>query len=145
MASLSEFSRRMAVLTGRISGNTTRLVQKAALAADQAVVSSTPVDTGRARSNWIVEMNGREDDTIEPYVEGQHGSTGAANTAAALAQGEGVIRGYVSGRDQSIHITNNLPYIGELNDGSSAQAPANFVEEAVLEAVQAVNSSRIIS
>ncbi len=146
MASLNEFSRRMGVLAGRIGGNTTRLVRKTALAADQAVVSGTPVDTGRARSNWIVELNGAagEDDIIGPYVAGEGGSTGDSNVAAALAQGEAVISRYVSGQDQSIHITNNLPYIGALNDGSSAQAPANFVQEAIMEAVQAVNSSRII-
>lgn len=144
MASLNEFSRRMAVHAGRISGNTTRLVRRVALAADQALVSGTPVDTGRARSNWIVQLNSAAGDDIDPYVPGAHGSTEAQNTQAALDQGEAVISGYVSGRDLSIHITNNVPYIGELNAGSSAQAPANFVEQALSEAVAAVNSSRII-
>lgn len=134
----------MTVRAGRIGDNTTRLVRKVALAADQAVVSDTPVDTGRAKSNWIVELNSASSDTIEPYAPGRKGSTEAQNAQAAIDQGEAVISGYRSGNNVSIHITNNLPYIGELNNGSSSQSPANFVEQAVAEAVAAVNSSRII-
>lgn len=79
MASLNEFSRRMRIRAERVSGNTTRLVRKVALTADQAVVSGTPVDTGRAKSNWIVALNGSTIETIEPYVPGKDGSTEAAN------------------------------------------------------------------
>lgn len=118
------------------------MVRRVALAADQAVVVSTPVDTGRARSNWIVALGDAADSPIEAYTPGEDRSTEAANTQAALAQGEAVIRGYMGGQGTSIHITNNLPYIQKLNDGSSAQAPANFVETAVQQAVAAMTRGR---
>ena len=33
--------------------------------------------------------------------------------------------------DDTVYISNNLPYIQRLNDGYSQQAPENFVESAV--------------
>lgn len=144
MASLLEFSRRMAVRAGRISGNTTRLVRAVAIAADQAVVSATPVDTGRARSNWVAQIGAQFSGVIDAYAPGAGGSTGQQNVQAALDQAERVINQYTSGFDQAIYITNNLPYIGRLNEGYSAQAPANFVELALIEAVAVINRSRII-
>lgn len=137
MASLRDFSRRMRVRADQIGVDTTRAVRRVAIAADQAVVSGTPVDTGRAKSNWIVQLGSPADEIIGPYSPGEAGSTEAQNTQAALDQAEAVISRYQSGQDVEIHITNNLPYIQRLNDGYSDQAPANFVEEAILEAVAA--------
>ncbi|WVW77406.1 tail completion or Neck1 protein [Stenotrophomonas phage vB_SmaS_Bhz59] len=123
--------------------NADRLTRTVALAADQAVVVSTPVDTGRAKSNWIVELGSAPSDTIEPYAEGEFGSTAAENEQAALQQGESVIAGYNGDLNVDIHITNNLPYIEELNAGSSYQAPANFVEIALVEALSIIRGGTI--
>jgi hypothetical protein len=102
----------------------------------------TPVDTGRARSNWIAQIGSAPDTVIDAYVPGSLGDTEAANTQAALDQAEAVIKNYKGG--QEIHITNNLPYIQRLNDGWSSQAPANFVEQGVMEALQVVYFGRIV-
>ena len=142
MPSLSDFSRRITVQGRRIAENTDRLVRRVALAADQAVVMGTPVDTGRARSNWIAQIGSAPSGTVEPYAPGEAGSTTGANSQAAMDQAEAVISGYNNG--QEIHITNNLPYIQRLNDGYSAQAPANFVEQAVAEAARVVQFGRIV-
>lgn len=142
MPSLNEFSRRITLRGEKIAGGADALVRRVALAADQAVVMGTPVDTGRARSNWIAQIGSAPDETIEAYAPGKDGDTEASNTQAALDQAEAVIRGYTEG--QEIHITNNLPYIQRLNDGYSSQAPANFVEQAVQEALQVVYFGRIV-
>lgn len=142
MPSLGEFSRRSTVLGRIVTEGADALTRKVALAADQAIVSGTPVDTGRARSNWIVALDGPSSAVIDAYTPGEAGSTAGSNTHAALDQGAGVIRNYRMG--QEIHITNNLPYIQRLNDGYSAQAPANFVEQAVMEAAQVVQFGRIV-
>lgn len=136
------FSRIIRLRGSRIQENTDRLVRKVALAADQAAVSGTPVDTGRAKSNWLVQVGSANTSEVEAYVPGIGRSTASQNEDAALAQGRAEIAKYKNG--QEIHITNNLPYIGELNDGSSAQAPKNFVETAVIEAANAVKNSRIV-
>jgi hypothetical protein len=122
-----------------VAKNANLIKRRAALAIDAAVVISTPVDTGRARSNWQANLGGPADGTLEAYAPGTAGSTGAANTSAALDQAKAVIAG--SRPQEAIHITNNLPYIGRLNDGHSAQAPAGFVEVAVLVGVNAVVSA----
>lgn len=142
MPSLKEFSKRMTLRGRKVAKGADDLTRQVAIAADQAVVSSTPVDTGRARSNWIASIGAPSSDVIEAHAPGKDGSTEAENTQAATNQAEAVISGYRAGEE--IHISNNLPYIQALNDGSSAQAPANFIETAVQEAAHAVRSSRIV-
>lgn len=128
-----------------MEANVDKTVRMAALAADQAVVLGTPVDKGRARSNWIVSLGAPSRTTIEPYVPGEAGSTGSANAQAALAQGSTTIGGYDGLIHGAIAISNNLPYIEKLNQGHSAQAPAGFVQKAVQSAVRAVKQARIIT
>jgi len=139
---LSDFSRRITLRGRKVAEGADALVRKVALAADQAVVMGTPVDTGRARSNWIASVGSPASAVIDAYAPGEAGSTEAANTQAAMDQAASVISGYDAGEE--IHITNNLPYIQRLNDGYSAQAPANFVEQAVMEAAQVVQFGRIV-
>lgn len=103
-----------------------------ALTVDQTVVSSTPVDTGRARGNWQVSLG-------FPVVEEQD-LVDKAGTVT-IAAGAAVIRSRQSG--QTIFISNNVPYIGRLNQGSSSQAPANFVEMAVMDGIRALNGQTI--
>lgn len=145
MSDLLEFSRRITLRGGTIATRADNLVRKVALVADQAIVVGTPVDTGRARSNWIVQIGSSADSPIYPYTPGERGSTGAANAQAAIDQGQRVISNYVGGSGQSIHITNNLSYIQKLNDGFSAQASANFVETAVFQAVRAVTQGSLVT
>lgn len=142
MPSLSEFSRRIFVRAEDVQHRADELTRKVALAIDQAIVMGTPVDTGRARSNWIVQLDDAPDTVIPPYSPGEAGSTSGANTQAALDQGQRTIQGYTTGR--VIHIVNNLPYIQRLNDGWSRQAPAHYVEKATLEAARAVQSFHLI-
>lgn len=134
----------MASLGAQVAAEADRTVRMAALAADQAVVLATPVDKGRARSNWLVELDAPARTTIEPYAPGEAGSTGGANATAALAQGQATIALYNGDRNTAIAISNNLPYIEPLNNGSSRQAPAGFVQKAVQAAVKQVRGARLL-
>jgi len=116
-------------LGANVERNAPKLLRATALAIDSAVVTATPVDTGRARSNWQVSIGSPILSVRESY------SQGAAAGQFAMAQARAVIEGYKSG--QTIFINNNLPYIGRLNDGWSAQAPAGFIRFAVLVGVNA--------
>lgn len=132
----------MRVRAGQVFDGTQRVVRTVALRADQAIVSATPVDTGQARSNWLVSTISPRIDQIPPYSPGFQGSTGAANVSAALAQGRAVIGSRAPGQD--IFIANSLDYIERLNEGFSAQAPSMFVEEAVQAAADSVQTARIL-
>lgn len=139
MASLRQFAGLIRIIGRRVEQNSDALTRKVALAVDAAVVMATPVDTGRARSNWQVALDVAPEGTREPYSPGEEGSTSGPNAQAAIDQGKQVIGSYTTGK--TIHITNNLPYIGRLNDGHSAQAPSGFVEKAVIVGVAAVQGA----
>ncbi len=125
----------MAKIGTDVAKNADKVVRKVAMAVDQTVVMATPVDTGRARSNWIAALNAAADGTV---------ASTSKSGASALAQAAGVIAGYDRDKDSEIHITNNLPYIGRLNEGSSYQAPANFVAIAVRRGVSAVKGAKLL-
>lgn len=99
---------------------------------------ATPVDEGRARSNWLATFDVPATQTIEPLADG------VAATGPALDAIRAIVAGYNGDVHNSIQLTNSLPYIGDLNDGSSAQAPAGFIRIAVIEGVAAVRGARIV-
>lgn len=118
-------------VTGRVvEDNTAKLVRKVALAVDAELVLSTPVDTGRARSNWQAEINTPATGEAEP-VPPQQAIDDATRVIAESKPGD------------AIHITNNLPYIGRLNEGWSAQAPEGFVETAILHGAAQVKGAKL--
>lgn len=90
----------------------------------------TPVDTSQALSNWIVTLESPAEQRISPHYPGLQGSTRNASAAETLNLAKAVLKNKKPG--QAIYIRNNLPYIRRLNDGYSGQAPAGFVERAVL-------------
>jgi hypothetical protein len=135
VAKPSVFAQRMKQLGQRIEKNSDALVRKCALAVDATVVLATPVDTGRARANWQVELNAPAIGTTTRLSP-----SGAESIAAARTK----IAQYKGGTPKAaIHITNNLPYIGKLNDGYSKQAPAGFVEKAVMVGVSAIQNVKV--
>lgn len=90
----------------------------------------TPVDTSKAISNWQVALNSPPNNTIAPHYPGSDGSTFSASAGETLLKAKMTLKNKKSGND--IYITNNLPYIKKLNDGSSKQEPAGFAERAIL-------------
>lgn len=140
--SFERFSRNMRRRGANVEREGNRVKREVALAVDQAVVVGTPVDTGTARSNWIVSLGHATDRVIPAYAPTTKGGIGeTANARAALAQGEDKIK--QSRPEEAVHITNNVEYIEPLNQGHSAQAPAMFVEAAVDAGAQAVRGARI--
>ena len=125
--------------------NVEKAVRAAAIAADRAAVLNTPVDTGRARENWIVTV--KSPAAASKVVnrpkgfgdQNQLNANRSAATSAAFAQADSTIRSFQI-NDQSIHITNNVSYIGELDKGSSKQAPAGMSEAAIMAATKAAKS-----
>lgn len=128
---LQQFEKRISFIGEQVEKNVDKLVKKVATEVDAAVVLATPVDTGRARSNWVVELN-------VPFK----GEVPPMSAQDALANAIANIGAYENG--DVIHITNNLKYIQRLNEGWSAQAPANFVERAVHVGVAAVKGAKVV-
>jgi hypothetical protein len=146
---LPSFSRRIKARASKLGANVNRAVRKLALVIDRELVLATPVDTGRARSNWIVSLGIPETEVREPYKPHAPGSKGGgagtgegANAQEALTQGAGVIARRRQG--QSIHITNNVPYITKLDAGHSKQAPANFVRRSIMNGIAVLRATKVI-
>lgn len=130
-------------LAEKIEKNAEKTGKQTALAVDQVVVLGTPVDTGTARSNWRVSIGPGSGAVHPPYSPGKGLGIGeTANATAALDQGRSTINRFALG--QEIYISNNLPYIKKLNEGSSLQAPEGFVEDAVQSGVKIVKKARLL-
>ena len=120
-------------------------VRRVAISIDQHVVLATPVDTGRARSNWITTINEASYEEIDPYAPGKKlGLSEVENAMAAINQGMEVIQQFKMGN--VIYITNNVPYMTFLNNnGHSPQAPPGFIQSAILEGILAIKGAKLVS
>lgn len=98
------------------------------------LIEDTPRDTGWARSNWVPSIGRSFDSTV--------GSPEAVDQARQQQGVAEVITSYVL-RKGVVYVSNNVDYILPLNDGSSKQAPAGFVQSAVLRAVRDLSSRNI--
>lgn len=113
-----------------ISGDVEAFVKlerdKLALNIDRRLVNETPRDTGAARRNWLVSFNRTDDRQLPTGEQSQAISEGATNIDAAQAYGQ-------------LYIQNNLPYIQRLNEGSSKNAPARYIDSIIVQEVSRVN------
>lgn len=94
----------------------------------------TPVDTSEALSNWVVSIGEGVGDIVSgpiaPHFPGKQGSTYKQSAAETVSKAKAKLATKKPG--ESIWITNSAKHIKYLNDGSSAQQPAGFVERAIL-------------
>lgn len=128
----------------------------------------TPVDTGEALSNWIVTLDAPALGglVLAPFVPSPKGRmvrpfkargassphgvwvhavdpaiTAQANAPQTMQSGLAVIKTKQPG--QTIFITNNAPQIETLDQGSSKQAPAGFVERAIILGEQVTKNAKL--
>ena len=93
------------------------VIKKTVFDLTSAIIADTPVDTGRARSNWQVSFNTPIDAKLE--IDDKSGRS-TVSKAKRLINNSKVPLVY--------YIQNNLPYIMRLEyDNWSKQAPAGFV------------------
>jgi hypothetical protein len=141
---LTTLATRMAALRNAIPGYANAKKIEVARAVHEKLIEATPVDTGAAMSNWPVSLDAPIAETNPPHAMSPRGAmiadewthavdpetTRAANLPMSQEQREAVLTDTKPG--DVVFIANNLPYIKRLNAGSSTQAPAGFVEAAVL-------------
>lgn len=134
--SFREFDRRMQQIAQAVVRNTEREVRSAALVADQVVVMATPVDTGRARSNWVTSIGAPVFQNADPPGPGGAGPK-------AISQGQQVIAQWRVGAGP-IFISNSVPYIEPLDRGHSKQAPEGMTAQAVEAASRYLRKVRLL-
>jgi hypothetical protein len=121
-------SKRIEVQLKGTAGNAVRKFQ---LRFFQAVTSATPVDTGFARAGWTPTVGSPIADRLERPKERSAAETAAVARLAENGSRASAISGTYKLEQGKVFISNAVPYIVFLNDGSSSQAPKKFVERAI--------------
>lgn len=131
MASPKVFAMRIARRARQVETGAPQAVRALSLIINQVIVSETPVKSGHARANWQIGIS--EPITSEIDEEDPSGSATIERNASTIKQAP---------PHKDIILSNNVPYIHKLNEGSSSQAPAQFVQIAVAEAILAAKKTR---
>lgn len=137
-----QFAALMSARSSNLVKNVNEVKQDVAKKLLETIVEFTPVDTGAAVSNHQIQLNSPADTIIPAHSPGRYRSTADANIRATIAQGDAVIDTAKPG--DSIHLTNHIEYIGELDNGSSRQAPAGFSQTAILRARSVVRTAKVV-
>lgn len=103
---------------------TNRVIRKVALDMSTSLIQKTPVDTGRARGNWMLGIGAPVEQATAN--EDKDGGATTGTILSGLADYD-----YQSGKP--IFITNSVPYITALENGHSKQAPNGMVKITVAE------------
>lgn len=131
---------RMERIARTVEVNAPRAVTTVALAIAPVLVYATPVDTSRARANWRGSIGGVPSDILYAFPD----RPPTPNTGAPLG-----IRSITDAANRYaggsyLAISNNTPYIQKLNDGWSSQAPAAFVQLAIVAGIRSLRGFRIL-
>lgn len=135
------FEQRMRELGEAIERGTRQLQNDVADAVQQHIIEATPVSnletghSGRARNNWVATIN-------TPWTQADYVGPFDPSGRARVLENQTVLENNKRGRP--VYIANNLNYIQLLNEGHSTQAPAGFVQAAMLVGMRVARSANIL-
>lgn len=136
------FNQKMFGLSNRVGFNANQIVKDVAAKCVAELIDRTPIDKGRAVSNWRVGLNYEPRGEIDAHLPGHLGSTSGVNRSTTKSIALSHISARVTG--QTIYIVNNVRYMVYLNQGWSDQAPAGFVDHAVHTANAELRAARLL-
>ncbi len=122
---MAEFTIALENFSKKAAKNIDAATRKIALGVFRGVILKTPVKSGRARGNWQAS-------TGSPAI-GELGSVHNAKTGGAPIARAAAECSKWDPKSGPIFLTNNLPYIEPLENGSSKQAPAGMVAVTIAE------------
>lgn len=139
ITNLNIFATQMNQLAGNIQQNERKLLRDVATAIVDKVAETTPIDTGQASSNWITSLGAPVQHYNPVPKTAPIGGAGPGVSKAQVRQAVAPVKG-----GQSVWIANNVPYIVELNRGSSKQAPRDYVDKAVVTALSVAGKFQLL-
>lgn len=131
---LLDLSKRMNKLADQLPAITNDIAKELTKELALSLISITPVDVSTALSNWQVGIDSPVSSFIEAHTPGVGGSTQA--TSAVEAWQLAKIAADKGKPGQSYWLSNNTPYIIDLNNGSSRQAPSMFIQKDIAYTLQ---------
>lgn len=124
---------QVVVIAGGLRQLVERVVTKITLDVTANLIETTPVDTGWARANWTPSIGAAFERGLSGLDKAP--TSASANTQRAFQESAiAAVSGYKLQMGNTF-VSNNVPYILELNEGKSSQAPAAFVQMAIMKAV----------
>lgn len=130
MADLADLQKRMYAKADKVASVGNEAKKHVANAIVRYLVNITPVDTSQALSNWQARDGSPVLSSIGPYVPGFAGSTQSVSAQAAMEAAAQVIA--LAKPGETIYLSNVLPYIKRLDQGSSSQHPGGFVHASTI-------------
>ena len=113
-------------VVGSVARNLARTVTLRLREAPRGSAFGTPVDTGWASSNWVP--------TVGAQPSAPVGSKQAVNTGPS-DDGLRLLNAYRWSPNDVLYVTNLVPYITDLDKGTSRQQRAGFVQRAIMQAI----------
>jgi hypothetical protein len=129
VADLLELSRLCNDLPDQIEAAACELVRGTVRAIDHYLVEVTPVDTTEAVSNWQPGINSPPSVALPAIVFGSRGSTAPQSRREAIAHVDRALAEKRPG--EAFYLSNLAEHIVDLNNGTSQQEPAGFVERGI--------------
>lgn len=90
---------------------------------DLELILQNPVDTGASAAHWFWSTDNQDPDGSYTFDPGQ--------TSRPLNKSTQAIRKSQIKQGKNVYLHNPAPYIDLLNNGSSSQAPAKFIENII--------------
>lgn len=115
---------------------TNRIAREAARRGGAYLAADTAVDTGQARSNWVMTLDVPFEaviPAISPYPKLGNAQLTAArksettNLSAVEAQHSSAANAFDVRRNRVLILRNNVDHIGDIESGSSPQTPAGLL------------------
>lgn len=136
-SNLFEFSKKMEKKGARFAKRADEHFRAMVRAISEEVITSTPVDTGLARSNWSLSSSSPTASQRSPYSPGKNlGILERSNAQGAIRQVIATLaaraRWVGNLHSVSLWLRNPVSYMYKLNEkGSSPQAPKGFIQRAI--------------
>lgn len=111
-----------------------RLMVKLTLEVAANLKEETPIDTGWARANWLADISERG--CTSPEMNSDPTPQEASAKSQEQSSREAVVAATYDLDRGPISVSNCVPYITVLNNGSSNQAPRGFVQKSIAKAVR---------
>lgn len=122
MASLEQMGEEFDKAGDKIIFNSIDQLRKFALVFYALLLQNSPVDKGRYRGNHFIDINTNADSTTEEIRSPVTALGSETEELSGLKQSDTIV------------VSNNLPYAGVLEDGSSTQAPKGIYLTSLMQA-----------
>lgn len=146
MATPEQFAQELNRIALSIEPNTASVMRRVVGQLLEDVVRGTPVDTGKARSNWQVTLGAPSHTVIGPYAPGKKLGIGEnSNANAAIAAGQAALRNITEGTlETPVVVSNSVFYIDTLRRGTSRQQPVDWVDIALRKAATSLRLTNLL-